>query len=109
MPAKKSNPQKKSPDKKKRSPASRAASKISARPRTGERVRVPGGEKVRSQGRFPGETALTGEDRPAHRAGGKKQQRGTTRTTAARPRNAPLGARTPSKSTTARRRGAGAR
>ena len=34
---------------------------------------VPTGHKEISQGRFPGETPLTGEDRPADRPGGKKQ------------------------------------
>ena len=104
MPTKKSSTQKRSPDKKKRSAGSRAATKISARKRTGERVSVPRSEKQRSQGRFPGETALTGEDRPATRAGGKKVQRGTSRTTGSRGK-APLGARTPAKSTSNRRGG----
>jgi hypothetical protein len=31
----------------------------------------PASEKQRSQGRFPGESALSGEDRPARRPGGK--------------------------------------
>jgi hypothetical protein len=29
-------------------------------------------QKEMSQGRFPGETPLTGEDRPSNRSGGKK-------------------------------------
>jgi hypothetical protein len=35
------------------------------------RVSVPASENQRSQGRFPGERPLTGEDRPADRSLGK--------------------------------------
>jgi hypothetical protein len=42
-------------------------------------AKVPMDKKVRSHGRFPGETPLTGEDRPAKRPGGKaKGQPGRT-------------------------------
>ena len=34
-------------------------------------AKVPASEKQRSQGRFPGERPITGEDRPARRPGGK--------------------------------------
>lgn len=36
-----------------------------------ERPKVPASEKARSQGRFANERALTGEDRPKGRQGGK--------------------------------------
>jgi hypothetical protein len=42
-----------------------------------EPASLPTSEKERSQGRFPGETPLTGEDRPADKAGGKKEGQGT--------------------------------
>jgi hypothetical protein len=56
-------------------------------------VRSSGSIKEISQGRFPGETPLTGEDRPATAAGGKqrgyrqdrKQQRGDLKATATKP------------------------
>ena len=34
-------------------------------------AKVPMNKQVRSHGRFPGETPLTGEDRPANARGGK--------------------------------------
>ena len=36
-----------------------------------EPAKVPASENQRSQGRFPGERPLTGEDRPARRPGAK--------------------------------------
>jgi hypothetical protein len=72
MPTKKSNPAKRSPNKRKANARSRAATKVSRRRGAGD-VRVRGSIKEISQGRFPGETALTGEDRPSTRAGGKRR------------------------------------
>jgi hypothetical protein len=43
----------------------------------GRAVKVPPSDKQVSQGRFPGETPLTGEDRPADRPGGKKDGQNT--------------------------------
>ena len=78
MPVKKSNPSKKSPKKRQRSAKENAALKSGAMTaqRESAKSRGPGiSEKQRSQGRFPGETPLTGEDRPADKAGGKKRIR----------------------------------
>ena len=59
-------------NKKKASSKQNAAKKISARGwRAGASPKVPRSEKERSQSRFPGETALTGEDRPQRSPGGK--------------------------------------
>lgn len=45
-----------------------------------EPAKVPPSEKQRSQGRFPGERPMTGEDRPADRPGAKiKGQSGGAR------------------------------
>ena len=89
-------PKSTSADKKKPTARKAATGKIARRSHTGERTSVPRSEKQRSQGRFPGETPLTGEDRPADRAGRKKQSRGPGGSGAARSRgqNAPMGART---------------
>lgn len=73
MPTKRSNPQKRSPDKKQASARQNATGRIAERRNNKADPGVPVSEKRRSQGRFPGETPLTGEDRPADRAGGKKQ------------------------------------
>jgi hypothetical protein len=72
MPIKKSNPQKRSRSKGKPTAKSAAAERIATRRRSGGRPTMPASEKQRSQSRFPHETPLTGEDRPARRAGGKK-------------------------------------
>jgi len=60
---------------KKKATAKEHATRHAASERRGkaasERVKVPASEKQRSQGRFPGERPLTGEDRPASRQGGK--------------------------------------
>ena len=65
-------PKKTSSDKKK--PTARAAASQRMQ-RTGGTAdaRAPGSNKRSSQSRFPGETPLTGEDRPSRRPGGKKQ------------------------------------
>jgi hypothetical protein len=58
----------------KASARSNAAERSNNIPKVGGRApRAIGGENQRSQGRFPGETPLTGEDRPANRSGGKKR------------------------------------
>jgi hypothetical protein len=77
MPTKKSNPQKRSTSKAKPTARSAAAERVATRRRAPQDVRPGRSEKQRSQGRFPGETPLTGEDRPADRAGGKKRGQGT--------------------------------
>jgi hypothetical protein len=80
MPAKKSNPEKRQTKKAKPAARSQAAERMNNVPKIGGRARVgPGGENQRSQGRFPGETPLTGEDRPANRAGGKNRGQTTRR------------------------------
>ena len=88
-------PKRTSADKKKPTARQNATGKIARRERTGGSPKVPRSEKQRSQGRFPGETPLSGEDRPANRAGGKKPSRGTgSGAGRARGSNAQLGART---------------
>jgi hypothetical protein len=60
---------------KKKATAKEHATRHAASERRGKsasaRVKVPVSQKRRSQGRFPGERPLTGEDRPADRPGGK--------------------------------------
>ena len=56
-----------SSNKKKATPRGRVAEKA------GGDTRLRGSVKEISQGRVPGERALTGEDRPADRKGGKAQ------------------------------------
>ena len=73
MPSKKSNSQKRSMSKKKPTARAAATARVAGRKRGTSRPRAGGSESQRSPGRFPGETPLTGEDRPATRAGGKKQ------------------------------------
>jgi hypothetical protein len=61
------------------------ATQRAARQGVGEAARrTPPGNKLPSQSRFRGETPLTGEDRPADRAGGKQQGRGRSRPGAGR-------------------------
>jgi hypothetical protein len=61
-----------SKNKKKPTARENASKKISARGgRAGASPKVPRSEKELSQSRFPGETALTGEDRPRRSQGGK--------------------------------------
>ena len=54
-----------------------ATARMQERERTGPDVKARGTDKEVSQGRFPGETPLTGEDRPSGRAGGKKKGQNT--------------------------------
>jgi len=72
MPTKRSNAQKRSPDKLKSTARQNATKRIADRDRSKPHPDAGRSEKQRSQGRFPGETPLTGEDRPSNRAGGKK-------------------------------------
>jgi hypothetical protein len=75
MAGKSSASQKKPTNKKKASARQNADERIARRERVPEqgRPRAPRSNKANSQGRFPGETPLTGEDRPADRSGGKKR------------------------------------
>ena len=50
-----------------------AAGKITARDHLSEEPKLPLSEKQISQGRFAGETPLTGEDRPADQPGDKQE------------------------------------
>jgi hypothetical protein len=53
-----------------------AMERVATRRGTGGTPReAPTGNKAVSQSRFPGETPLTGEDRPSRRPGGKRQGR----------------------------------
>ena len=72
MPAKKSNPAKASTPKKKATDRQRAAERIGRGRGAPQDKSIPRSSKQLNQGRFRGETALTGEDRPAERAGGKQ-------------------------------------
>ena len=72
MAAKKANPTKGSAGKGKASARANATKKIAGRERSGATPKVQGSEQEISQSRFPGETPLTGEDRPADQPGGKK-------------------------------------
>src|SRR5438067_10390824 len=60
-------------NKKKASAQQNATKKIAERDHSGSRPVVPRSAKAISQGRFPGETPLTGEDRPSGASGGKQQ------------------------------------
>src|SRR3954454_7628305 len=60
-------------NKKKASAAQNAAKKIAGRERSSAKPKISRRVKEISQGRFPGETPLTGEDRPSNSAGGKQQ------------------------------------
>ena len=90
-----------SSQKKKATSKERARQKADTRGGPHGRARVPASENQRSQGRFPGERALTGEDRPAKRSGGKTRGeskgdvggRRSTGTTAGAPRAAGRSAR----------------
>lgn len=72
MPIKASNPQKRSRKKAKSTSRTHAALRATGG-RKGGAAAIGASEKQRSQGRFPGETPLTGEDRPSDRPGGKKR------------------------------------
>jgi hypothetical protein len=52
---------------------SKATAKGRANERSSGRARTPASTKRASQSRYPGETWLTSEDRPADRAGGKQE------------------------------------
>ena len=71
MPRKSSNPEKTSTPKKKASARQNATARIAEQRGTRGKTRVPLGNKTSSQSRFPGETLLTGEDRPARKPGEK--------------------------------------
>ncbi|HYE20642.1 MAG TPA: hypothetical protein VEA69_19495 [Tepidisphaeraceae bacterium] len=74
--------------KKKATARQNATQRMDTVDRRGERGKSTAGSKTNpstqsmSQQRFPGETPLTGEDRPANRQGGKKGQ-GSSRKTRA--------------------------
>jgi hypothetical protein len=74
MPAKKASPTKSSGSKQKTTARKNATKKMEGRERTGTRAKVAPSDQAASQRRFPGETPLTGEDRPTDRAGGKRGQ-----------------------------------
>ena len=61
-----------SPNKKKATARENAAERSTGR-RDGQQEQSTPSDKEASQGRFPGETPLTGEDRPSDRPGEKKQ------------------------------------
>lgn len=75
MPARKSSSPKQSSPSKKPSAKAAASRRISAQ-RKVQSPDVPTSIKKIGQSRFPGETPLTGEDRPARKSGGKKRSRG---------------------------------
>ena len=77
MPRKSSNPEKTSTPKKKASARQNARARIAEQRGTRSKTRVPLGNKTSSQSRFPGETPLTGEDRPRRREGAKAQGQST--------------------------------
>jgi hypothetical protein len=58
-------------NKKKASARQNAGARVSERRGSGGAVKLPRSQKDISVGRFPGETPLTGEDRPARARGGK--------------------------------------
>jgi hypothetical protein len=60
------------PNKKKATARENANQGVAGRRNAPQRASAPS-DKEASQGRFPGETPLTGEDRPADRPGGKKE------------------------------------
>ena len=72
MPAKKSNPTKSSTPKKKATDRQNANERIARGRAAPQDASIPRSSKQLNQGRFRGETALTGEDRPATKAGGKQ-------------------------------------
>jgi len=50
----------------------KASARATATGKAAGRAKVPVSTKQASQSRYPGETPLTGEDRPANRPGGKR-------------------------------------
>src|SRR4051812_32667484 len=73
MPTQSSNPQKHSTNKKKASARQNATARMEEQSGTASNQRVPTSQRQLSHERFPGETPLTGEDRPARRHGAKVQ------------------------------------
>jgi hypothetical protein len=71
MPRKASNPENVHPTRKKASARQNAQSRIEEQRGTRGSIRTPTSHKEISQRRFPGETPLTGEDRPRRREGAK--------------------------------------
>ena len=67
---------------KKKKPTARenATKRIAERDRSGGPTKVPASTKKISVSRFPGETPLTGEDRPTNRPGGKQGVREVRKT-----------------------------
>jgi hypothetical protein len=74
MPTKKSSPTKPSGSKRKTTARKNATKKMEGREGPAPGAKLRGSDQTLSQSRFPGETPLTGEDRPANRAGGKRGQ-----------------------------------
>jgi hypothetical protein len=73
LPSGKSNRERAAGNRKKKATARQhAAVRVATRRGTSSPAAVPLSTKQISQGRFPGETPLTGEDRPATRPGGKQ-------------------------------------
>jgi hypothetical protein len=72
MPAKKANPNRKTTSKGKATARQNATKRVAERRGSPGKVSVRGTDKEVSQSRYPGETPLTGEDRPMDRPGGKK-------------------------------------
>ncbi len=62
-----------SSNKKKATAKENATARVAERRGTGGASKVPASEKHRSQSRYPGETPLTGEDRPKNRPTRKLQ------------------------------------
>ena len=62
-----------SSNKKKPTAKENATRKMAERPDAPQQPKAGAGEGQRSQGRFPGERPLTGEDRPADKSGQKKE------------------------------------
>lgn len=85
MPKKTASSGKKSFASKKSTAQKRATARIAERRGSGGQVRMTASAKKVSQERVPGETPLTGEDRPTQTRGGKKQQGKTTGVYEARP------------------------
>jgi hypothetical protein len=74
MPTKKSSPTKPSTIKRKTTARKNATKKMEGREGRAPGAKLRGADQTLSQSRFPGETPLTGEDRPANRPGGKRGQ-----------------------------------
>ncbi len=68
-----------SQDKKKTTARGRASERVTERRRAPQSPTIPRSNKRSSQSRFPGESPLTGEDRPANRRGRKKENQSSAR------------------------------